>query len=125
MNRRLLIVDDAMIVREMIKDAVILDGWEVVAEATNGQEAITAYREASPDAVTLDLVMPEYDGLHALAGIMEFDSQANVLVVSALDQRETLQQAITLGAKDFIVKPFENHNLQNALRKLHAAAIVN
>ncbi len=73
MPRRLLVADDALIIRQIIKDMATAAGWEVVGEASNGQEAIDRYRELHPDAVTLDLVMPEHDGLHALHGIMEFD----------------------------------------------------
>ena len=76
MARTLLVTDDALIIRQIIKDMAASAGWEVVGEATNGQEAIDRYRELRPDAVTLDLVMPEHDGLHALHGIMEFDPQA-------------------------------------------------
>ena len=101
MPRRLLIADDAMIIRQIIKDMAVSAGWEVVGEASNGQEAIERYRELHPDAVTLDLVMPEHDGLHALHGIMEFDSEAKVLVVSALEQRGVLKDAIKAGACRF------------------------
>ena len=71
-----------------------------------------------PDAMTLDLVMPEYDGLHALRGIIEQDPDAKVLVVSALDQQQVLKDAIKLGASDFIVKPFDKDRLTGALDKL-------
>ncbi|MDA7978637.1 MAG: response regulator [Pirellulales bacterium] len=120
MAKKLIVTDDAMIIREMIKDAVSEDGWQVAAEATNGQEAIDRYAETRPDAVTLDLVMPEFDGLHALRGIMELDPDARVLVVSALDQKEILKDALRLGAKDFIVKPFQKDRLVGALNKVAA-----
>ncbi|HIK90566.1 MAG TPA: response regulator [Planctomycetes bacterium] len=118
MSKTLLVTDDALIIREMIKDAAIKCGWEIVGEATNGQEAIEQYKECQPDAMTLDMVMPEYDGLHALRGILEQDPDANVLVVSALDQQQVLKDAIRLGASDFIVKPFDNDCLTGALDKL-------
>ncbi len=121
MSKKLLITDDAMIIREMIKDAVSEDGWEIAGEATNGQEAIDRYEEIQPDAMTLDLVMPEFDGLHALRGIMEVDPEARVLVVSALDQKEILKNALELGAKDFIVKPFQKERLVGALNKMTAS----
>ena len=82
-------------------------GWDVVGEASNGQEAIDRYRQLRPDAVTLDLVMPEHDGLHALHGIMEFDPEAKVLVVSALEQRDVLKDAFKAGAADFVVKTLQ------------------
>ena len=118
MTKKLLVTDDALIIREMIKDAAIEGGWEIVGEASNGQEAIDQYEALKPDAMTLDLVMPEYDGLHALRGIMEKDSSAKVLVVSALDQTDVLKEAVQIGASDFIVKPFDRGRLILALSKL-------
>lgn len=115
---RLLVTDDSMIIREMIKDLATQSGWEIAGEATNGQEAIDAYRSLRPDAVTLDLIMPEYDGLHALRGIRDVDPQARVLVVSAIDQPEVLREAVMLGAADFVVKPFNPLRLRNALALL-------
>ncbi len=120
MTRKLLVTDDAMIIREMIKDTVSEAGWEIVGEATNGQEAIERFQEQQPDAMTLDLVMPEYDGLHALEGIKKSNPNAKILVVSALNQKRVLQDAIRLGADDFIVKPFEKERLLSALNKLVA-----
>ena len=107
-----------MIIRKIIKDMAINAGWEVVGEATNGQEAIDRYRELKPDAMTLDLVMPEHDGLHALHGIMAFDSEAKILVVSALEQRGILKDAIKAGAADFVAKPFDKRILQATLDQL-------
>ena len=118
MTRRLLVADDAMIIRQIIKDMAINAGWEVVGEAANGQEAIDRYQELKPDAVTLDLVMPEHDGLHALHGIMAFDPEAKILVVSALEQRGVLKDAIKAGAADFVAKPFDKRNLQATLDQL-------
>jgi two-component system, chemotaxis family, chemotaxis protein CheY len=118
MPRRLLVADDAMIIRQIIKDMAVTAGWEVVGEASNGQEAIDRYRELQPDAVTLDLVMPERDGLHALHGIMAFDSQAKVLVVSALEHRGVLKDAIKAGASDFVAKPFDKRSLAATLEQL-------
>jgi two-component system chemotaxis response regulator CheY len=118
MARTLLVTDDAMIIRKIIKDMATSAGWEVVGEAANGQEAIDRYRELRPDAVTLDLVMPEHDGLHALHGILEFDPAAKVLVVSALEQRGMLKSAFQAGAADFVSKPFDKQNLQTCLEQL-------
>ncbi len=118
MARTLLVTDDALIIRRIIKDMAAGAGWEVVGEASNGQEAIDRYRELRPDAVTLDLVMPEHDGLHALHGIMEFDPQAKVLVVSALEQRGVLKDAFKAGAADFVSKPFDKQSLQATLEQL-------
>lgn len=118
MSRTLLVTDDAIIIREMIKDAAMAAGWEIAAEAANGQEAIDRYAEFKPDACTLDLVMPEYNGLHALRGIMELDPDACVVVVSALEQTRVLKEAFRAGAADFIVKPFDRANLIATLDQL-------
>lgn len=118
MNKTLLIIDDALIIREMIKDIATEDGWTVVGEASDGREGVELHDRLNPDAITLDLVMPEFDGLHALKHIMAGDPAARVLVVSALDQTEILKQALQLGAADFIVKPFARQRLGDALRKL-------
>ena len=118
MARTLLVADDALIIRQIIKDMATSAGWTVVGEASNGQEAIERYRQLRPDAVTLDLVMPEHDGLHALHGIMEFDPQAKVLLVSALEQRGVLKEAFKAGAADFVAKPFDRQSLQATLNQL-------
>jgi two-component system chemotaxis response regulator CheY len=121
MSRTLLVTDDAIIIREMIKDAATAAGWTIVGEAANGQEAIERFRELRPTAVTLDLVMPGYDGLHALRGILELDPEARVLVVSALDQKSVLRDAFKAGAADFIVKPFDRGLLVQSLDQITSA----
>jgi len=117
----LLVVDDALIIREIIKDTATNAGWEVVGEASNGKDAIRRFQELRPHATTLDLVMPDFDGLFALRGIMDADPQANVIVVSALDQENVLKEAFKLGAADFIVKPFDRSVLVNTLEQTVAA----
>ena len=118
MQRTLLVTDDAMIIRQIIKDMATAAGWTVVGEASNGQEAIERYQQLRPDAVTLDLVMPEHDGLHALHGIMEFDPEAKVLIVSALEQRGVLKEAFKAGAAHFVSKPFDKETLPATLAQL-------
>lgn len=118
MENTLLVTDDSMIIREMIKDVAVEAGWRIVGEAADGQEAIDRYQALRPTAVTLDLVMPEFDGLHGLKGIRAFDPDAQVLLVSAIDQKQVLKEAIAHGAADFIVKPFEKARLTAALLAL-------
>jgi len=118
MARKLLVTDDAPIIREMVKDTLRDAGWEIVGEATNGQEAIDQFRALQPDAVTLDIVMPEFDGLHGLRGIRELDPNATVVMVSAVEQTTVLKEAIRAGASDFIVKPFDKKVLVETLDKL-------
>lgn len=118
MTKTLLVVDDALIIREIVKDTAIAAGWEIAGEAANGQEAVDLYLQFMPTAVTLDMVMPKYDGIYALRRIIEADPEAKVLVVSALDQKHVLQQAFKLGASDFIVKPFDKDRLVESLECL-------
>ncbi len=110
-TKRLLIVDDAMIMRAIIKDTAKKAGWEIVGEATNGAEAVKRYRELRPDLTTLDIVMPEMDGVEALRAIRGEDPGAKVVMISAIDQRAKLNECIQLGALDFIVKPFDKQRL--------------
>lgn len=113
----LLVTDDALIIREMIKDTATSAGWEIVGEATNGQEAIERFQDLRPDVCTVDMVMPGYDGLYAVRGIKEIDPNARIIVVSAVDTKQTLMEAFRLGAADFIVKPFQRDHLLATLEK--------
>jgi two-component system, chemotaxis family, chemotaxis protein CheY len=123
MTKTLLIADDNCLMRRIIKSTVTERGWQVVGEATDGKEAVDAYLRLKPDAVTMDLVMPDFDGLHGLAEIIRLDPAARVLVVSALDQTDVLKQAFRAGATDFIVKPFDKNGLIEALdRMVHVAS---
>jgi two-component system chemotaxis response regulator CheY len=108
---RLLVVDDALIMRAMIKDVARHAGWDIAGEAANGVEAVARYRELKPDLVTLDIVMPEMDGVEALRTIRSEDPAATVVMVSAIDQRAKLTECIRLGARDFVVKPFDRQAL--------------
>jgi two-component system, chemotaxis family, chemotaxis protein CheY len=117
MSNKLLIVDDALIMRMRIREIALQAGWEVVAEATNGAQAVELYRELRPDLVTLDIVMPQMDGVEALRRIREEEPQARVCMVSAVNQKEKLAECIKLGAIDFIVKPFEKSQLESLFSK--------
>lgn len=118
MKPRVLVTDDAAIIRQLIVDTVTQAGWQVVAQATNGQEAVEKYLQHRPDIMTLDLVMPEYDGRYALKNILVADPQARIVVVSALNQAEILREAIRLGAAEFVVKPFDPPVLLETLRRV-------
>jgi two-component system chemotaxis response regulator CheY len=120
MSKRILVADDALIIREIIKDRAIEAGFEVVGEATNGKEAFEKYCELKPDIATMDLVMPEYDGLFGLREIIKAHPEAKVVVVSALDQKDVLKEAFRAGASDFVVKPFDQANLIETLLRLIA-----
>jgi two-component system, chemotaxis family, chemotaxis protein CheY len=121
--KRLLVVDDALFMRKMICSVAAEAGWQVVAEATNGAEGVSLYQQHRPDLVTMDLVMPIMGGLEALRQIRAFDPEAKVVVVTALDQKQSLMDSIRDGAIDFIVKPFERERVLALLAKLESKAV--
>jgi two-component system chemotaxis response regulator CheY len=114
---KVLIVDDASVVRMIIKGILEANGFQIVGEAKNGNEALDKYRELKPDAVTMDIIMPEADGIQGLRNILGFDKKAKVIMVTAIDQRESLMDAIKAGASDYIVKPFEDERVVTAVKK--------
>ena len=117
MSKRVLICDDSMLMRRMVADTLLADGWTVVGEAADGHEAVCMFDELRPDAVTMDIVMPRYDGLYALPRILQIEPSAKVVVVSALAQTKMISEAIRAGAQDFIVKPFMPEQLQQTLTR--------
>lgn len=118
---RLLVVDDAMIMRKLIRDVAVEAGWEIAGEACNGAEAVELYETLRPDLVTMDLVMPVMGGNEALRRIRAADPDARVVVVTALDQKQTLTESIRDGALDFIVKPFDRERIIGFLKKVRAS----
>jgi two-component system chemotaxis response regulator CheY len=112
-----LIVDDALFMRMMIKDILSKDGLEVIGEAENGVEAVKKYADLRPDLVTMDIVMPEMDGIEAVRNIMKLDPAARVLMCSAMGQQPLVVEALEAGAKDFIIKPFQPAKVVEAVRK--------
>jgi two-component system chemotaxis response regulator CheY len=118
MAKKILIVDDAAFMRMMIKEILTKNGYEVVGEAQDGKEAVAKYKELSPDLVTLDITMPEMDGLGALKEIRQFDQNAKVIMCSAMEQQAMVIDAIQAGAKDFIVKPFQADRVLEAIKKV-------
>ena len=116
--KRLLVVDDALFMRKLICGVAAEAGWQIVGEAGNGEEAISLYQQHRPDLVTMDLVMPVMGGLEALRQIRAVDPEAKVVVVTALDQKQSLMDSIRDGAIDFIVKPFERERVLALLAKL-------
>jgi two-component system chemotaxis response regulator CheY len=112
LTSRLLVVDDALIMRKRICDIARESGWEIVGQAADGRQAVELYHSLNPDLVTMDIVMPVMDGVEALRSIRQADPQARICMVSALNQAEKLSECIRLGAIDFIVKPFEKSRLQ-------------
>lgn len=116
--KRILVVDDATFMRLSLKNMIDKNGFEVVGEAENGIKAVNMYKKLKPDIVTMDITMPKMEGIEALEKILEIDPKANVLMVSALGQETKIRQAVIIGAKGFIVKPFKEDDLIKALNKL-------
>ncbi len=117
MSNRILVVDDAAFMRMMIKEILTKNGFEVVGEASDGQQAVEKYKELHPDLVTMDITMPEMDGIQALKEIRAIDNGARVIMCSAMGQQAMVIDAIQAGAKDFIVKPFQADRVLEAIRK--------
>jgi len=112
-----MIVDDLAFIKIVLRDILEKAGFRVVGEASNGDEAIRVYLDKRPDVVLMDITMPGMDGLTALKKIRELDPAARVIICSALGQQRLIVQSIQLGAKDFIVKPFQPQRIISALKK--------
>ena len=114
---RVLVVDDALFMRKMVSDALVKGGHEVIGEAANGEEAVAQFTALSPELTTLDITMPEKDGLEALREIIALDPGARVIMCSALGQESKVIESIRSGAKDFVVKPFQPDRVLDAVTK--------
>ena len=121
MPTRVLIVDDALFMRTMLRNIFVESGFEVVGEAGNGNDAVEKYRALRPDLTTMDIVMPEKNGIEALKLIMALDPQARVVMCSALGQESLIIEALEVGARDFIVKPFKPAKVVEVAQKVLAA----
>ena len=117
MSAKVLIVDDAPVVRLLLRKVLEDNGFTVVGEASNGNEALEKYKELSPDLVTMDITMPEADGIAGVKNILGYNKDAKIIMITALDQRKFLLEAIKAGATDYIVKPFEDERVVSALNK--------
>ncbi len=117
MAQKILIVDDAAFMRMMIKDILSKNGYEIVGEAADGMQAIEKFKETQPDLVTMDITMPEMDGITALKEIKKINPNAKVIMCSAMGQQAMVIDAIQAGAKDFIVKPFQADRVLEAISK--------
>ena len=115
---KVLIVDDATFMRMMVKDILEKNGYEVVGEASNGLKAVELYKANRPDIVTMDITMPEMDGIEVVKEIKAFDPSAKIVMCSAMGQQSMVMEAIKAGAKDFIVKPFQADRVLEAIKKV-------
>jgi two-component system chemotaxis response regulator CheY len=119
---KILIVDDAPFMRNSLVKLFREKGWQVVGEAGNGREAIAQYQALRPDVVTMDITMPELDGIGAVKAIRSNDPGARVVMCSALGQQDRVVEAIRSGARDFIVKPFHKDRVFAAIEKVMGVA---
>lgn len=120
MAKRILITDDALFMRVTLKNILTGAGYEVVGEAGNGVESVELFKKLKPDLVTMDITMPELDGIGALKAIKELDPNARVVMCTAMGQKNMVVEAIQAGAKDFIIKPFQPDRVLESIAK-HAA----
>jgi two-component system chemotaxis response regulator CheY len=118
MSKRVLIVDDAIFMRNMIRDIFASGGFTVVGEAANGLEAVEKYKDLKPDLTTMDIVMPFKSGIEATREIVKFDGSALIVMCSALGQESLVMEAIEAGASDFIVKPFKAEDVLAVVKKV-------
>lgn len=114
----ILIVDDTAFMRKMLRDILENNGYNIVGEASTGQEAIKKYKETKPDLVTMDITMPDMDGIAAVEEIKKIDGSAKILMCSAMGQKTMVYDAIKAGAKDFIVKPFQADRVLMSIEKV-------
>ncbi|OXB94595.1 response regulator [Parageobacillus galactosidasius] len=117
MYKTVIVADDSMFMRNLLKNLLTANGYQVIAEASDGSNAVSLYKEKSPDIVILDLIMPIMNGLDALKNILKFDPKAKVIICSSMGQKSFIIDALQIGAKDFIIKPYFN-KLIPALNKL-------
>lgn len=118
MGATVLIVDDAIFMRTMLKDILKKEGYEIVGEAKTGREAIDRYKELSPELVTMDIVMPDMGGIDAVREIIAMDPDAKILMCSAMGQQSLVIEAIQAGARDFVVKPFQPSRVLEAAARV-------
>ncbi len=118
MKARVLIADDASFMRQMIREIIEPEGYEVVGEATNGIEAVDQFEALHPDIVTMDIVMPKRSGIDAVKGILAKHPDAKIVMCSALGQETLVMEALQAGARDFIVKPFKPDSVISTLSKI-------
>ena len=118
MSKRVLVVDDAAFMRMMLKDILTKNGFEIVGEAENGAVGVATFQKLKPDVVTMDITMPEMNGIDAVKAIKTLDAEAKIVMVSAMGQQSMVIEAIQAGASDFIVKPFQPERVVDALSKV-------
>ncbi|BDU50389.1 response regulator [Haliovirga abyssi] len=117
---KLLVVDDSLFMRQMLKNILPRDKFEVVGEASTGKEAISKFKELEPDLITMDITMPDMDGITAVKEIRRISPEAKVIMCSAMGQKPMIREALEAGAIDFIIKPFDK---DKAIKILEAMSL--
>lgn len=117
-GKRILITDDALFMRVTLKNILTKNGYEIAGEATNGREAVQLYASTQPDLVTMDITMPEMDGISAVREIKKADPEAKIIMCTAMGQKNMVMEAVAAGARDFIVKPFQPDKVLESVQKL-------
>lgn len=115
---KILFVDDSSFMRTILKGIVLKEPYVLAGEASNGREAVELFKELKPDLVTMDIVMPELDGIEAVKQIRALDPEAKIIMVSAMGQQSMVIDSIQAGARDFIIKPFQPSRVQEALKRV-------
>lgn len=116
MNNKILVVDDSALMRNLIKKILIANNYNIIGEASNGKEAVKLYQELKPDIVTMDITMPIIDGIAALKNIKSIDSNAKVIMVTAMGQSWLVTEALKADAIDFIIKPFQEESVIKTIK---------
>ncbi len=117
--QRILIVDDASFMRTVLKDVIKSNGLaSEIMEAADGVQAVKLYQKEKPDLVTMDINMPRADGIQALRAILKINPKAKVVIISSMENKHTVQDAMKIGARDYIVKPFDRANVPLVLNKV-------
>ena len=118
MGKRIMIVDDAAVMRLMLKQLLTKNGYEVVGEMPSGAEAVAKYMELKPDLVTMDITMPEMDGVTAVKEILKLDPNAKIIMCTTLGTVDNVKSAILAGAKNFLLKPLQMEKVMSTLRQV-------
>ncbi len=118
MSYKVLVCDDALFMRAMIRQILEQAGYEVVAEAEDGHQAIDMYKQCKPDLVTMDIVMPNMGGLDTVKALVQLDPNVRVLVCTAMGQDALAAEAMKAGAKEYIVKPFQSSHILEAVERM-------
>jgi Response regulator containing CheY-like receiver, AAA-type ATPase, and DNA-binding domains len=116
--KKIMIVDDSVIIRQRLKELFKNKGFEVVAEVESGEKAIIKFRDCKPDIITMDITLPGISGIEAVKKLIEIDSNVKIIMITAMGERTTVLQAIKLGAVNFIVKPFQEGKVMSVIREV-------